>query len=171
MVKTIAKTIIFFSTMVFLSGCGVVSDSIPALVEIEDPDKESVSVYQNTLFGYSFETPHDAVLYAIDLTTQSAVNANEQSEIIFVPGESTNYLTARVVVTQQSTNEWLTDNLRFFYPEGIASQKVADINGHQTIVLRGDGTTKSPALLMTVQGDGKLLIITFERREIGRAHV
>ena len=152
--------------VVILAGCGAtpqsVSDSSP---EFDSGVQQDVSVYENTRFGYRFAVPNGSTVYGIQLEDQAAVPAGAQEEIVFVPGEETNYLTMRGIDTAQTAHEWLTANLPFFYPKGEAAQKVSEVDGRLAIILRGEGTASSPARLMVVQGDGKLLVLTFERNE------
>jgi hypothetical protein len=154
--------------VLFLSGCGGIKknaqdesqDFFTPLEQAKDGE-----FYRNTFFGYEFVIPQSTVIYGIRLEDQIAVLADEESEIVFVPGEGTNYLTARVVDTQQTAHEWLTESLLFFYPNGEAAQKIIEVDGHLAIMLRGNGSADSPARLMVVQGNEKLLVITNERYE------
>lgn len=161
------KILIVITPFLFLFGCGDVGGNVQQVSDgTSDESVEDVGdVYKNDRFGYSFVISSGVTVYGIKLDDQTAVPADPQSEIVFVPGEGTNYLTARVIETRQSVHEWLTENLLFFYPSGVASQKVDEVDGRLAIILRGDGTTKSPARLMVLQGDEKLLVITFERDE------
>jgi outer membrane lipoprotein-sorting protein len=153
----------FFMAFV-ASGCGVASQEIVQSADsiVEEADVSNGNDYRNTRFGYRVQVPEGSVLFALT-QEQTAVEADEQSDLVFFVENETNFFTIRGVEDVRSPHEWLTQNLNFFYPTGDAAQRVELFAGTQAISLRGNGTSESPAKLIVFQLHGKLIVITYEQ--------
>lgn len=155
---------LLFPSVFILTGCGV---SVPDSVQTPQPlvqevDSKSQFSYRNTRFGYTMNLPEDLVVYALT-PEQTAVLADEQAEVVFVVEEETNFFTVRGVEDSRSAHEWVTDHLSFFYPTGDAAQRVAEFAGHQAIILRGTGSSDSPAKLIVFRYNDHLIVISYEQ--------
>src|SRR3989339_1368462 len=156
--KYLSFSLIF---LLFFSGCG----TIPAPdTQAEQPSVESFSddleIYKNTYFGYSFNIPKGMAVYTLT-DEQLAGPAQEDSETIFLIEGETNFFTIRgIEEPTMSAHEWLSDHFSFFYPIGEAGQRVGELAGQQAFFLSGEGTTVSPARLIAVEVQDKIIVIT-----------
>lgn len=153
----------FFAGILLISGCGTVplaiepvsNSTTSGVLEVQE------NGYRNTRFGYVLQVPEGVTLYAIT-PEQTAVAADEQSEVVFLVDGETNFFTVRGIEDSRTPHEWLTENLSFFYPTGDAAQRVGEFAGTEAIFLQGTGTVASPARLVVFSLEGKLIIISYE---------
>ncbi|HLD20732.1 MAG TPA: hypothetical protein VJB64_01405 [Patescibacteria group bacterium] len=152
------------AVMFFASGCGVTS--LPPETVSQTSENEAVllqeNAYQNTRFGYRLAIPEGTTPYALT-PEQTAVSAQEESDVVFLVEGETNFFTVRGIEGAGSPHEWLTQNLSFFYPTGDAAQQVGELAGEQAIFLRGSGTATSPARLIVLSWNGNLIVISYEQ--------
>lgn len=154
----------FFAGILLLTGCG----TVPLANEPADDSTTSDSFevqeneYRNTRFGYGLQVPDGATLYALT-PEQTAVAADENSDVVFLVDGETNFFTVRGIEDTRTPHEWLTQNLSFFYPTGDAAQRVGEFAETQAIFLQGSGTATSPARLIVLSLEGKLIIISYEQ--------
>lgn len=156
------RLVAFFSAILILSGCGAsVPPTAVSVVTDASQTEQQGNGYRNTRFGYVLGVPEDRILFALT-SEQTAVPADGESDVVFLVESETNFFTVRGIEGTVTPHEWITQNLSFFYPTGDAAQQVGEIDGVQAIFLRGSGTSTSPARLIVLSRDGKLIVISYE---------
>ncbi|MCR4313998.1 MAG: hypothetical protein NUV84_01995 [Candidatus Uhrbacteria bacterium] len=155
---------LFFAGILLLAGCGTVPLSVEPVVDSTSSGSLEVQEnwYRNTRFGYVLQVPDGATLYTLT-PQQTAVVADEDSDVVFLVDGETNFFTVRGIEDSRTPHEWLTQNLSFFYPTGDAAQRVGEFAGTQAIFLQGSGTASSPARLIVLSLGGTLIVISYEQ--------
>lgn len=159
------KRVWFFFTGIFLlTGCGTVPLAVEPVIDSTTSGALEVpgNGYRNTRFGYVLQVPEGTILYALT-SEQTAVAADENSDVVFLVDGETNFFTVRGVQDSRTPHEWLTQNLSFFYPTGEAAQRVGEFAGTQAIFLQGSGTATSPARLIVFSLGETLIVISYEQ--------
>ncbi|MEK7620079.1 MAG: hypothetical protein AAB413_02465 [Patescibacteria group bacterium] len=158
------RALIFLAGFLLVSGCGVAPSAVEQVVDPDSSGSFEVQEngYRNTRFGYTLQVPEGTTLYGLT-SEQTAVAADEDSDVVFLVDGETNFFTVRGVEDSRTPHEWLTQNLSFFYPTGDAAQRVGEFVGTQAIFLQGTGTAVSPARLVVLSSEGKLIIISYEQ--------
>lgn len=160
---------VYFPVIIFLictiCGCGLQGPAVfqDDLITDQHVESERINEYRNEKYGYKFNMSEGIDVLAVDVDGQRAMSADAESEVVFVQDGETNFLTVRVITTGESAHDWLSKQLRFFYPTADAAQSVGELDGRQAIVLRGSGQGDSPACVMVVQNGESVVVITWER--------
>jgi hypothetical protein len=157
------RLLVFFPAILLFSGCGTsVPPTVVSVVTESEQTESAETGYRNTRFGYVLEVPEGLTLFALT-SEQTAVPADGESDVVFLVESETNFFTVRGIEGTATPHEWITQNLSFFYPTGDAAQQVGEIDGVQAIFLRGAGTATSPARLIVLSREGKLIVISYEQ--------
>lgn len=155
---------LFLVSTFVISGCGTTSWVVEQVVESDAAVSIDVQEngYRNTRFGYVLQVPDGVTLYTLT-PEQTAVTADEDSDIVFLVDGETNLFTVRGIEDNRTPHEWLTQNLSFFYPTGNAAQRVGEFAGKEAIFLQGSGTATSPARLIVFSLGETLIVISYEQ--------
>lgn len=166
MIRVRFSFVLLFFASFFVGGCGSVYEQEMLLESPAQPKPSTQQVYENSRFQYQFSIPDGSIVYALNLADQTAHEAQNQDEVVFVTGEETNVLTIRGLETEQSAHEWLTQHLSFFYPTGEVAQTIGEIDGQRALFFLGEGAPDSPHRLIVVEQDHQLMIITIEQEAV-----
>lgn len=164
----IYRALILIFPLMLLSGCGSTESTMnsPSVdVSNQEDVMETMTdgpIYENQKFGYKIRIPDDQYVFELS-SEQTAIKAEEDSEMVFIVEDQTNFLTIRGITEAIPAHQWLSQNLFFFYPTGEAAQQIQTFAGVDAIVLKGTGASDSPARLMVFPFHEHLMVISYEK--------